>query len=246
VFGDRRVDRITAQDVQAMVVQLHEEGVAPGYLRKVLQATATCLDHAGRAHDNPARNKLVVRAPHAEPEQISPPSADDVLAVLQLLPSKHRLALLFLDWSGARVSSIDTIRIGDYDERGRRIRLRASTTKTRAALWIDLADALADAIEETLGSREDPDTEQRLFASSGADALRTAIGNACRAAGIPVWSPYDLGHRRVSLLHLRGVPWATIGQFVGPRNIAATANVYSHVMLDPTELDLEQLLARHS
>ena len=42
----------------------------------------------------------------------------------------------------------------------------------------------------------------------------------------------DLRHRRVSLLHLRGVPWARMGEFVGQRNLAVTANTYTHVLVD--------------
>lgn len=37
-----------------------------------------------------------------------------------------------------------------------------------------------------------------------ADRLRTAIGRACKAAGVPVFSPHDLRHRRISLLHRQG------------------------------------------
>jgi hypothetical protein len=47
-------------------------------------------------------------------------------------------------------------------------------------------------LEETLGPREDRDPEARLFAGSGADALRTSIAKACKAAAIPLWSPHDL------------------------------------------------------
>jgi integrase len=78
---------------------------------------------------------------------------------------------------------------------------------------------LADALEVSLGTREDRKSNGRLFADSGADALRTAIAKACRAAGIPLWSPHDLRHRRISLLHLRGTPWARIGEFVGQRSV---------------------------
>jgi len=52
-----------------------------------------------------------------------------------------------------------------------------------------------------------------------------------------------LRHRRISLLHLRGMPWAQIGEFVGQRNLAVTANTYSHVMLDQAELDYAALIA---
>jgi integrase len=202
------------------------------------------FDHAGRAKDNPARDKLVVRLPYEPVEQINPPSHDDVLTVYRLLPTKHKLALLWLDWSGARVSSIDLTLVGDYDEQRRRVRLRAATQKTRRALWVDLPDVLAEAIEATLPPREDRNPEARLFASSGADALRTSIAKACRAAGIPVWSPHDLRHRRISLLHARGTSWARIGAFVGQTNIATTANVYSHVLGDERELDYAELLVR--
>jgi hypothetical protein len=51
--------------------------------------------------------------------------------VYRLLVPAYRLPLLWLDWSGARVASIDTLRVGDYDERDRRIRLRASTAMGR-------------------------------------------------------------------------------------------------------------------
>jgi len=101
---------------------------------------------------------------------------------------------------------------------------------------------IADAIEATLGPREDRDLDARLFADSGADALRTSMAKVCKAAGIPLFSPHDLRHRRISLLHLRGVPWARIGEQVGQRNLAVTANTYTHVLADETELDYADLI----
>jgi integrase len=123
------------------------------------------------------------------------------------------------------------------------VRLRAATTKTRRAVWVDLHSALLEAIEATLGPRENRDPEARLFTSSGTDALRTAIAKGCAAAGVPLFSPHDLRHRRISLLHLRGVPWAKFGEMVGQRNIAVTPNTDSHVIADEAELDYEALLA---
>jgi hypothetical protein len=46
--------------------------------------------------------------------------SEHVEAVVRLLPSAYRLALLWLDWSGARVSSVDSVLVGDYDEPQRR------------------------------------------------------------------------------------------------------------------------------
>ena len=76
-----------------------------------------------------------------------------------------------------------------------------------------------------------------------ADALRTSIAKAW-AAAVPLWSPHDLRHRRISLLHLRGTPWARIGDFVGQPSLSVTADVYSHILTDETELDYAALLER--
>jgi integrase len=75
------------------------------------------------------------------------------------------------------------------------------------------------------------------------ERIRTAIARACTAAGVPSFSPHDLRHRRISLLHLGGVPRARIGEHVGQRNLAVTANTYSHVLVGEAELDYQALLA---
>ena len=74
----------------------------------------------------------------------------------------------------------------------------------------------------------------------------TQLGRVCTAAGIPAFSPHDLRHRRISLLHLRGVPWARIGEHVGQRSLAVTADTYTHVLADEIELDYGALLAERT
>jgi integrase len=242
ILGGHRVNTLKPQDIASLVAHLAGDGKAHESIRKTITALSMVFDYAG-VTPNPARDRVVVRLPREEPEEPNPPTADQIEAVCRLIPSKHRLPLLFLDWSGARVSAIDLTLVSDYDETRQRVRLRARTTKTRRALWVDLPDVLAAAIEALLGPREDRDPADRLFPESGADALRTAIAKACRGAGVPLWSPHALRHRRISLLHLRGEPWARIGEFVGQRNLSVTANTYTHVLLDEAELDYARMLA---
>jgi hypothetical protein len=45
------------------------------------------------------------------------------------------------------------------------------------------------------------------------------------------------------LLHGQGRSWARIGEFVGQRNLAVTANTYTHVLTDEAELDDGRMLA---
>jgi integrase len=242
LLGNRAVDEVSPTEVVDVVATLVGEQYARGTIRKTLQTLAMIFDHAG-VQPNPARDRAV-KLPRGEQEEINPPTAEHVAAVFGRMPEIHRLPLLWLDWSGARVSSVDLTLVGDYDEPRRRVRLRAATTKTRKALWVELHPVLAEAIEATLPHRRFRDPEARLFAESGADALRTAIAKACKAEGIPLFSPHDLRHRRISLLHLRGVPWARIGEFVGQRNLSVTADTYTHVLTDEAELDYAGLLAR--
>jgi integrase len=238
-LGERRVDQITVENVNELVSTLASAGKKRETIKKSVKYLASVLDEQG-LEENPARSKRI-RFPHEEHVEIEPPSSEHVEAVCRLLPSSYRLALLWLDWSGARLGSVDSVLVGDYDEPRRRIRLRAATTKTRAALWVELPDVLAEEIEATLPPREDRDLERRLFADVGADRLRTAIARACKAAGVPGFSPHDLRHRRISLLHRQGRTWAEIGRFVGQRKLSVTADTYTHVLVDH-ELDYAELL----
>jgi integrase len=241
-YGDRAVDAITAHDVQELVAELVADGKKRGTIDKAVKALGMVFEHA-RVDPNPARDRVIIKLPRDESEEPDPPIAEHVAKVYSRIPAKHRLPLLWLDWSGARVSSVDLLLVGDYDQSRRRVRLRKQITKMRRALWVELHPVLAEAIESTLPHPRFRDLEARLFPESGGDAMRTAITKACASTGVPHWSPHDLRHRRISLLHLRGMPWARVGEWVGQRDLAVTANTYTHVLLDETELDYAELLA---
>lgn len=240
-LGTLRVDEITVPHIVDMVTALANDGKSRETIRKTVKYTAAVLEEQGR-DPNPARDKRI-RLPREDREELSPPSAEHVLAVVELLPKSLRLPLLWLEWSGARIASVDHLTVGDYDEPLRRVRLRASTTKTKQPLWVELPDVLADELERRLGPREDRDPATRMFPGVTGDQLRTAIGRGCRASGIPVWSPHDLRHRRISLLHRQGRSWAEIGRFVGQRKLSVTADTYTHVLVDDAEVDYAQALA---
>jgi integrase len=83
-----------------------------------------------------------------------------------------------------------------------------------------------------------------VFEHVTGDRLRTALARACTAAGVPLISPHDFRHRRVSLLHLGGMPWARIGELVGHDDLVTTARTYTHVVADERELDYPALLLK--
>jgi integrase len=253
ILGDRPIDKVTPADVADLVARLARKGMRRESIRKTTTALAMVLDLAGAplcgrdnrgAAVNAARDRVVVKLPREEPEELSPPSADQVEQVGWRLTIPYLLGLLALDATGCRLGELAAATIGDLDEQQRAWLVRASVSKTRQQRWAKLPPDLYEAVMGRLPTREDRDGAAPLFGDITADRIRTAIARACRDAGVPVFSPHDLRHRRISLMHKQGRTWAEIGALVGQRNLAVTANVYTHVLIDSREVDRAYLLAR--
>ena len=145
--------------VAGFVAELHSEGLKRHTIRKTVNVLAMVLDHV-RVEPNPARDRLTVRLPHEERRQVEPPSADQVEAVLRLLPSLYRLPLLVLDATGMRVGELEALTWGDLDEpRGR---WRIATSKTGRPRWISPPPALLEAVL-ALCPRDDRHPDRRVF-----------------------------------------------------------------------------------
>jgi integrase len=99
-------------------------------------------------------------------------------------------------------------------------------------------------LETVLGlcPRDDRHPDRLLFKNFTSESFGPPLTRACTGAGVPAFSPHDLRHRRVSLLHLGGMPWARIGELVGHDDLVTTARTYTHVVVDERELDYEGLL----
>jgi integrase len=238
-LGKRPVEEISAAEVAALVARLHGKGRSRETIRKTLTTLAMVFDHAG-VEPNPARDRVQVKLPRELRPEIAPPSAEVLLAVWRILPARYRLPLLVLDASGMRLGELEGLAWGDVDEPRARWRVRAAVSKTREARWVKVHPEVFEAVCG-LTAREDRLPERRVFLGFGGDRFRTALTRACTAAGVPVFSPHDLRHRRISLLHLRGVPFARIGEAVGQRSLKVTTE-YTHVLVDETELDYAELL----
>jgi integrase len=239
LVGARPIDSITSTDVADLIAKLGEKRKRET-VRKMLLALAMIFDHAGVV-PNPARDKIAVKLPFERKAEVNPPSWGDVEAVHAILPSKYRLPLLVLDATGMRLGELEALTWGDVDEPRGRWRVSQAVSKTKAGRWVNVPPVIFDAVTG-LVPRDDRAPGRPVFQGFGGARFRTAITRACTAAGIPTFSPHDLRHRRISLMHLGGAPWARIGEYVGQRNLAVTANTYTHVLTDETELDYDRLL----
>jgi integrase len=73
---------------------------------------------------------------------------------------------------------------------------------------------------------EDRLSDQPVFPQASEDGLRNAMQRACRAAGIPVYSPHDLRHRRITIWHHEEMPTKEIQGRVGHAQASTTLDVY--------------------
>src|SRR5262249_35933142 len=97
-LGDKRVDEIAPADVGQLVAKLAANGKKRESIRKTTTALAMVLDLAGAplcgrdsrgAAVNAARDRVVVKLPREEPEQLEPPTADHVERVGHLLATPY-------------------------------------------------------------------------------------------------------------------------------------------------------------
>ncbi len=239
-LGGTPVAEVDAQTVAGLVAELHALELRKQTIRKTVSVLAMILDHAG-VQPNPARDKQTVRLPREERRHVEPPTAEHVEDVVRLLPSRYRLPALVLDATGMRVGELERLTWGDVDEPRGRWRVSAAVAKTGRPRWVHVPDVLFEAVCG-LVPRDDRVPERQVFQGFGADRFRRALTRACTAAGVPAFSPHDLRHRRVSLLHLGGMPWARIGELVGHDDLVTTARTYTHVVVDERELDYASLL----
>lgn len=241
--GTIELDVLSAGDVAGLVAYLVGEELARESIRKTLSTLAQVLDFA-KVVPNPARDSDV-KLPPADIEEVDPPTAAHVLAVHRILPSRYRLPLLVLDATGMRIGEFAGGRWRDLDEQAGNWRVRKQLAKTRKARWVPLPDELLAAIAE-LVPREDRDRDAQVFDGFGADRFRTAIAKACKATGVPDFSPHDLRHRRATLWHLAGIPVAQASAWLG-HSAQEHLKTYAHASLaDRTEIDYATVLEREA
>ena len=189
------------------------EGLKKQTIRKTVSVLAMVLDHAriepnpaARSADGqaPARGTSARRAAYRGAHPGGRPAASE----------RYQLPVLVLDATGMRVGELEALLWGDVDEP--RSRWRIATSKTGRPRWVDASCASVRCRARAVPARRSPTRPPRIREVTS-ERLRTALTRACTAAGTPAFSPHDLRHRRVSLLHLGGMPWARIGELVGPR-----------------------------
>lgn len=224
-FEGRDPHTITVADVQAWV---NAATVKPSSLRLYLAALRAVLDYAG-VDPNPARDSRV-KMPKQQRDTVTPPSAAEVDTIIANVPARWRLPLRVLEQTGLRVGELAALEWGDVDEKQSRFRIKHGKTAS-ARRWAAVPAWLMEQVAATV-AREDRTPERRVFHGFNAHGCGTAMGRACKTAGIPHYHPHDLRHRYASVKIAEGVPVTTLAAQLGHAKTSMTHDVYSHVLLD--------------
>jgi integrase len=237
----KRVDAVSVADITYTISKLHAAGYRRETLRKTKTVLSQVLDFAG-VDDNPARDDRV-RLPHERKVRHPTPLAEHVEAVVGLVAREYVLPLLTIDAAGPRVSEIVLAEIRDLDEHRHAIRLREETTKEGEARYLDLPPELFKAIVATLPPREDRDPNAPIFPGLTDANLRMAITRACKAGGVPHFSPHGLRRRRGSLAYKRTGSLAEVALLLGDTKRVASEH-YVYALTDYREIDPQPALRR--
>jgi integrase len=237
-FGPRDVKSITATEIAEWIAEQAQER-KPGTIGQYLIAFRLVLDHAGR-EPNPARDPRV-KLPKQIREEVTPPSAEHVEAILEALAEKWRLLFTAIEQGALRLGEAVNLSWGDVDGVGLRLRLPRSATKRDKSRWVYLPAWLMKAIEDTC-PLEDRTPERKVFQGVTEASAYQAMLRACRNAKVPHYHPHDLRHRRITIWHQSGVVARELAERAGHARPSMSLDVYSHVM-PATELPDERFSA---
>jgi integrase len=225
-FGDRDPHDLRADDVGRWVAELAAT-FKPGTVQLYLIAFRLLLDYAD-VDPNPARDPRV-KLPKRVREEPQPPSADHLLAILDAMGEKWRLLFVTIEQGALRLGEAVSLRWGDVDAAGLRLRLPRSATKRDQARWVYLPEWLVEAIEATC-PLEDRTPARKVFQGITEASAYQAMTRACRNAKVPHYSPHELRHRRITIWHQSGVVARELAERAGHARPSMSLDVYSHVM----------------
>jgi len=128
-----------------------------------------------------------------------------------------------------RVGELHKLEWRDVDLVESRFRVRQGKTPA-ARRWIAVPEWLMEEIAATCPP-DDRTAERRVFPGFSPDAVGGSMARACKATGVPLFSPHDLRHRYASVKIREGVPVTDLAAQLGHARTSMTLDTYSHVLL---------------
>ncbi|MQW74879.1 tyrosine-type recombinase/integrase [Nocardioides sp. dk4132] len=251
-FGDERMDRISAEDVNAWYDTLapgRETARAQSYslLRTVFTSAASERPHPLVPY-NPAQIRGAGSAKRAH--HVQPASLEELKTIVEELPERYKLMALLAAWCAMRFGELTELRRGDIDLRTGRVKVRRGVVrvdgefiigppKTDAGVRdIAIPPHLLPLVKDHLSDHTAPGRDSLLFPAAGDSNRHMAPATlykvyypARAAAGRADLRWHDLRHTGAVLAAQTG---ATLAELMGRlgHSTPGAAMRYQHAAAD--------------
>lgn len=251
-FGDERLDRITAEDVNEWY-----DALAPG--RETIRAQSysllrTILGSAASERPNPLipYNPAHIRGAGSTKRvhQVQPATLEELSIIVEELPDRYKLMALLAAWCALRFGELTELRRGDIDLRAGRVKIRRGVVlvdgefiigppKTDAGIRdVAIPPHLMPAVRNHLAQHTASGRDSLLFPAAANEDRHMAPATlykvyypAREAAGRPDLRWHDLRHTGAVLAAQTG---ATLAELMGRlgHSTPGAAMRYQHAAAD--------------
>jgi integrase len=240
-LGSRPMGSILRTDVQQLVKTL-SASMAPGSVRNVhdclSRVFASAVDDRVVA-SSPCRR---ITLPALDDSEVTPPTVEQVRALVDAVPERYRPAVVLLAGSGLRVGELLGLMVADVDFLRRTVRVERQRLQNgslgpcktaKSVRTIPLGAVVTDELAAHLaGGRLDEQNSSLFTASKGQPvrygAWKDQWQRACRAAGLDL-STHALRHFYASQLIAGGASVKQVQTVLGHSSPVITLRVYSHM-----------------
>jgi integrase len=268
-LGRKRVAGLTTADVDRLISQKIDEGLAVSTVRRIRSVLVQALDQAIRWGSVTRNVASLTRGPketRREGRTLSPKEArrlldavkghrNEALYSLMLSTGTRRGESLGLKWSDVDLDSGTVMIRRQLKREGARL-VTADTKTARSRRSVNLPRPMVDLFRT---HRARQSAERLALGDAWHDTdfvFTTSIGTPvdprnfsrefkmiCRKAGLGDWHPHELRHSAASLMLAQGVKLQVVSEVLGHSSIRMTADVYGHI-LAPDRKDAADAIGR--
>lgn len=232
VFGSRKLNQISRQQIQLFHAGLLEEGLAPAscdhHVKFIKHALNLAIDWEMFAGPNPARVPLF-NADNKVEHYLDDAELEKLLTVLRTDENRPVCMIaLFLLSTGCRLNEALSATWNQFDRQARVWRIPAKNSKSKRIRSVPLNDAALDVLAQ-LGTEG---KFNHLFVNKQTGEPYTTIMKVWtrlrKKAGLPHLRIHDLRHQYASLLINSGYSLFTLQQILGHSDPSVTQR-YAHL-----------------
>lgn len=238
----------THRQLRSYLAELNQAGYAPKTVNRHLSSLRTLyawLLREGHVTQDAAAALASRKVARRLPQTMGD---EDVLRVMDACSGKEprdlrdRALVELMYASGARISELSRLDVGDVDFASAQVCLFGKGSKERVVPLYrqaleSLGTYLAQGRPALLGASTEEDARRALFVSTrgrrmSAEALRRAFENRARAAGVQGHvTPHTVRHTFATELLSGGADLKSVQELLGHESLATT-QIYTHVSVD--------------